>query len=94
MQSIDLDGSKRTLRPRVTGAAREVVQAAVEGQSMWTEDTQRRWLARDYELILLAQTNDKDQVALATELNAKFDIVATHPFRGQTLTLFRRKALQ
>ncbi len=94
VQSIDPDSTKRTIRPRVTGSAREIVQAAVEAQSLWTEETQRRWLTRDYELVLLAQANDKDQAATAATLNESFDVVATHPFRGQTLTLFRRKALQ
>lgn len=94
VQSIDPDGTHRIIKPRVTGATREAVQAAVEAQSLWTDATLQRWLDRDYELVLVAQANDRDQSATIAQLGQMFDVVGTHPFRGQTLTLYRRKTQQ
>ena len=55
VQSLALAETKRVLDPKLSPAAREAVQAAVEEESLWTSDTMARWVGRDYDLILLQE---------------------------------------
>jgi hypothetical protein len=93
VQTIDPAATRRAIRPRLAGPTREAVQAAIEAQSLWTDDTLKRWLQRDYELVLV-QAMPGDQSAVATELSQRFDVIGSQPFRGQAMTLYRRKAQQ
>ena len=52
VQNFNPAATHRILRPRLSATTREAVQAAVEAESLWTDDTLRRWLERDYDLVL------------------------------------------
>jgi hypothetical protein len=93
-QALDLVGTRRTIKPRIIGATREAVQAAVEAQSLWTEDTLRRWLQRDFELVLVQRAPETDQALVVAELAQRFDVLGSQSLRGQTVTLYKRKAEQ
>jgi hypothetical protein len=90
VQSIAPDASRRVIKPRLVGPTREAIQGAIEAQSLWTDDTLRRWLARDYELVLFQARNDIDQSAIVRELEQRFSTVASQRFRGRTVTLYKR----
>src|SRR2546423_7940731 len=51
-QSVDLAGTHRVINARLPAARREAVQAAIEDESLWSDDTLRRWIDRDYDVIL------------------------------------------
>ena len=94
VQNIDPAQSRRTIRPTRNPDTREKIQAAVEAQSLWTEDTLKRWLERDYDVVLFQRATDPDQAAVTAALAQNFEVIGTQPFRGQTLTLYKRKAQQ
>jgi hypothetical protein len=93
-QSLDLAATHRILIPRLPAARREAVQAAVEDQSLWTDDTMRRWIDRDTDLILYQDDRSVDLRALRDTIAAHFDAAASTTYRGQTLILYKRKASQ
>ncbi len=94
MQNIDPAQTRRTIRPTRNPSTREQIQGAVEAQSLWTEDTLKRWLERDYDVVLFQKATDPDQAAVTAMPAQNFEVIGTQPFRGQTLTLYKRKAQQ
>ena len=93
-QSLNPAASRRVINPRLVGAAREAVQAALEEESFWSDATLARWLDRDYELVLLQLDASIDQKAQLAALDARFDLVGAALYRGATVRLYRRKAVQ
>jgi hypothetical protein len=94
VQNIDPMDTYRTLRPRLAPATREAVQGAVEAESLWTGETLRRWLERDYDLVLFQENKKIDQSTTMGILAQQFDATATTTFRGANLTLYKRKPAQ
>jgi hypothetical protein len=93
-QSLDLAATHRVVIPRLPAARREAVQAAIEDQSLWSDDTMRRWIDRDTDLILYQDDRSVDLSALRAAIAARFEAAATTTYRGQTLILYKRKASQ
>jgi len=97
VQNINPMETYRVMKPRyATGApsTRESIQAAVESETLWTGETLRRWLERDYDLVLFQENKKIDQTATQEILARQFDAAATTTFRGAQLTLFKRKPAQ
>ena len=94
VQSFDPAASHRTLNTRLPAARRESVQAAIEDESLWTDETLRRWIDRDYDVIVLQQDSSIDQTALRATIAAKFDLAGTTRYREHDISLYKRKAAQ
>jgi hypothetical protein len=93
-QSFDPSASHRVINTRLPAAKREQVQAAIEDESLWTDDTLRRWIERDYDVIVLQQDPSLDQTALRASIAARFDLAGTTRYREQDIFLYKRKAAQ
>ena len=94
VQSIDLAASHRTIKIDLSGAAREAVQAAIEEESLWTDATMRRWINRDYDLILFQEDDTIDQSEYLITITAHFNHIATTNFKGSNVFLFERRPTQ
>jgi len=94
VQNFDPTTTHRIMRPRLTPMTKEAVQAAVEAESLWTDDTLRRWLERDYDVVLFQENKAVDQSAVTAILAQRFDAAGTHAFGGANLTLYKRKPAQ
>lgn len=93
-QSIDPAGTKRSLSPRLSGTAREAVQAALEEETLWSDETLARWIGRDVDVIVFQLDKSIDQRAQLAAIAARFDLASTTSYKGATLQLYRRKAVQ
>ncbi|TAL01871.1 MAG: hypothetical protein EPO08_09290 [Rhodospirillaceae bacterium] len=94
VQNFNPAATHRVLRPRLSSTTREAVQAAVEAESLWTDDTLRRWLERDYDLVLFQDNKAVDQSAIVAVLTQRFDVAGTTTFHGANLILYKRKPAQ
>ncbi len=93
-QSFDLARTRRMIGTRLTAAQKEAVQGAIEEESLWSDETMKRWIAREYDLIVFQDDKTPASAALLTDITAQFDRAATTTFRGATLILFKRKSAQ
>ncbi len=93
-QSLNPAASRRVINPKLSGAARESVQAAIEEESLWTDATLARWIDRDYDVIVFQQDRSIDQRAQLAAITAKFNLAATTVYRGATISLYKRKTVQ
>jgi hypothetical protein len=94
VQSFDLTATHRTIDPRLPAARREAVQAAIEDETLWTDDTLRRWIERDYDVIVFQHDPETDQAALLASIADRFDLAGTTRYREQDISLYKRKAAQ
>ena len=94
VQSFDPPATRRVINPRLPAAQREGVQAAIEDESLWTDDTLRRWIERDYDLIVFQHDSSLNQAALLGSITARFDLAGTTRYREQDISLYKRKAAQ
>ena len=93
-QSIDMLGTYRRIKTDLSGAAHEAVQGAVEEESLWTTATMRRWINRDYDLILLQENPRVDQSERFIRINSFFNHIATTNFGGAAIHLYERRPAQ
>ena len=70
------------------------MQAAIEDETLWTDETLRRWSERDYDVIVFQQDPSIDQTALRAAIAARFDLAGTTRYREQDISLYKRKAAQ
>lgn len=90
--SINPLGSLRNAPGALSAARREAALAAIERTGGWTGETLRRWIERDYELIIWQEGALNIDPATLALLNTGFDVAATTDYRGAKLTLFKRKS--
>lgn len=90
-QSLDLAGTRRTINESLVGAARASVQTALERESLWSADTLRRWIARDFDAILLQDDGAPATAPLRAAIAAQFDRIGATRYRGRSIFLFTRK---
>ena len=93
-QSLNPAGTLRVLNPKLSPAAGEAVQAAVEEESLWTDATLARWIERDYDIILFQEDKTIDQRSQLAAIMARFDLAGSTVYRGSTVYLYKRKAVQ
>ncbi len=93
-QSIEPALSKRVINAKLGGQAREAVQAAIEEETLWSDETLARWIERDYDAIILQQDTTYDQRPLLAQITPRFNLAATIIFRGETVQLYKRKTAQ
>ncbi len=93
-QSIEPALTKRTVNPKLDEKSREAVQAAIEQEMLWSDQTLARWIERDFETILLQVDPSTDQSAITKQIGARFNLAATAIFRGETVQLYKRKPAQ
>jgi hypothetical protein len=94
VQNFNPIATHRVMRPRLSPTTREAVQASVEAESLWTDDTLRRWLERDYDLVLFQDNKAIDQSAIVAVLTQQFAVAGTTTFHGANLILYKRKPAQ
>ena len=94
VQSLNPAASKRVLNTKLSGPAQESVQAAIEEESLWTDETLARWLERDYDVVLFQEDKSSDQRAMIAAISKNFDVAASTVFRGQNVFLYKRKSVQ
>jgi len=93
-QSIDPAASRRVINPKLSGPARESVQAAIEEESLWSDATLARWIDRDYDVIVFQQDRSIDQRAQLAAITERFNLAASTVYRGATVNLYKRKPVQ
>jgi len=93
-QSLDLRGTRRTINQSLVGVARESVRGALEGGSLWSEDTMRRWIERDFDVILFQDDAAPATVALRKDIEARFNRAGATRYRGRDILLFTRTPVQ
>jgi hypothetical protein len=93
-QSIDMLGTYRRMKTDLSGAAHEAVQGAVEEESLWSTATMRRWINRDYDLILLQENPRVDQSERFIRINSFFNHIATTTFGDAAIHLYERRPAQ
>jgi len=93
-QSFDLARTRRVIGARLSAAQKEAVQAAIEEESLWSDETLKRWIARDYDMILFQDDKTPASAAMLQDITAQFDQAATTTFHGANLILFKRKPAQ
>ncbi|MBL8631404.1 MAG: hypothetical protein JNM81_17345 [Rhodospirillaceae bacterium] len=80
----------RSVPATLTGQQREATLASLERSGHWSGETLRRWIERDYDMIILQDNllvlDDATTAALGS-----FDAVAVADFRGVKLTIYKRK---
>jgi hypothetical protein len=54
----------------------------------------RRWIDRDYDVILYQDDRSVDLGALRDMIAVRFDVAASTTYRGQSIILYKRKASQ
>jgi hypothetical protein len=89
--SLNPKAAQRTLAATLSGPRREAMLAATERNGYWTTETLRRWVERDYELILWQDGAVTMDQMIAALLETGFETVAVTDYRGAKLTLYRRK---
>jgi hypothetical protein len=88
-ESLELKATQRTINQSLVGEMRESVRMAVEADGLWSEDIMRRWIEKDYNLILLQ--DDASTAALKKEIEAGFDRGLATRYRGTSIVLYTRK---
>ncbi len=91
VQSIDLASSYKQLKSGLSPAAQDAVQAAIDEESLWTDATMRRWINREYDLILFQEDQAIDQSDQLIRITALFNHVASTTYRGSNIYLFERR---
>lgn len=90
--SLNPMASLRLLPAGLSSAQREATLAAIERSGGWSGETVRRWIERDYDVIVM-QDGVLNLDATTLELLAtRFEIAATPEFRGAKLTFYKRKS--
>jgi len=92
--SLDLAEKRRTINQSLVGDMRESVRAAVEADGLWSEEILRRWIARDYNVILLQDDTSVNVAAIKKEIETRFDQTGQTRYRGSDILLFTRKPAQ
>ncbi len=94
VQSLNMSASYRVIKPDLSSAAREAVQAAIEEESLWTDATLQRWISRDYDLILFQDDRTANQIDQLIGITALFRHLGKTTFRGSNVHLFERRTAQ
>ncbi|MBX7198432.1 MAG: glycosyltransferase family 39 protein [Rhodospirillaceae bacterium] len=89
-QSLNLWQSYREIAHAVAADQRPAVVRALEAESLWTDDTLARWLARDYDAVVYQQGLTPRPV-IEHELARNFDLAERVEYRGWKLGLYVRR---
>ncbi len=89
--SINPLSSLRSAPSTSSGTRREAALAAIEQNGGWSGESLRRWIERDYELIIWQEGALAIDPGTTALLNSAFEAAATTAYRGVKLTLYKRK---
>jgi uncharacterized membrane protein len=89
-QSLNIWQSYRDLRTGLSGAERVRVTAALEQESLWSEDSLARWIERDADVIVYQEAVPAG--ATQEALARYFDLKARADYRGWKVAIYVRKA--
>ncbi len=92
--SLDLRTTQRTINQSLVGDLRDDVRAGVEESGLWSDEILARWIARDYNLILLQDDAAANVAAIKKEIEAGFDRAGATRYRGASILMFTRKPAQ
>ena len=91
VQSLDLASSYKQLKSGLSPMAQDAVQAAIDEESLWSDETMRRWINREYDLILFQEDALVDQSDQLIRITAHFNHIATTTYNGSNIFLFERR---
>lgn len=92
--SLDLKATRRTVNQSLVGDLRNDVQAGVEANGLWSDETMARWIARDYNVILLQDDRAANVAAIRKTIEGGFDRAGATRYRGASILMFTRKPAQ
>jgi hypothetical protein len=92
--SLDLRTTRRTINQSLVGDLRDDVRAGVEERGLWSDEILARWIARDYNIILLQDDTTPTVAAIRKEIEAGFDRAGATRYRGASILMFTRKPAQ
>ncbi len=90
--SINPMAELRSVPANLTGAQREATLAMLERNGNWSSETLRRWIERDYDMVVLQEGLLALDEATSTALNTSFEVITTTDFRGAKLIIYKRKS--
>jgi hypothetical protein len=90
--SINPMRALRALPPTQSTSQREALLALIERNGGWSGETLRRWVDREYDVIVLQDGLLALDPATTETLTTEFEIVTVTDFRGVRLTIYKRKA--
>ncbi|MBL8645209.1 MAG: hypothetical protein JNK21_14855 [Rhodospirillaceae bacterium] len=89
--SINPLASLKPLPANATGPQREALLALTERTGGWSGETLRRWVEREYDVIILQDGLLALDMTTRENLSTAFAEAAVTDFRGAKLTIYRRK---
>ena len=89
--SLDLRSTRRTANQSLVGDLRNDVLAGVEGSGLWSGESLARWIARDYNVILLQDDASANVASIRKAIEAGFDRAGATRYRGGSILMFTRK---
>lgn len=89
--SLDLRSTRRTVNQSLVGDLRNDVRAGVEASGLWSDEILARWIARDYNVILMQDDGAANVAALKKEIETGFDRAGATRYRGASILMFTRK---
>jgi hypothetical protein len=92
--SLDLKSTRRTVNQSLVGELRDDVRAGVEESGLWSDEILARWIARDYNVILLQDDPAVNVAGIRKTIEAGFDRAGATRYRGASILMFRRKPAQ
>ncbi len=90
--SINPMAELRSIPGNLSGTQREATLAMLERNGNWSSETLRRWIERDYDVIIMQEGLLALDEATSTVLNTSFEIATIADFRGAKLTIYKRKS--
>lgn len=92
-QSLNPMPAYRTIKSSVPDRQREATLAAIEGAGLWTDETLKRWLERDYDVVIVEnELRGLDRAKIDPALSTAFERIAEISVAGRQFVLYRRKA--
>ncbi len=89
--SLDLRATRRTINQSLVGDMRASVRDAVEDSGLWSGDTLRRWIERDYNVVVFQDDPAPAVAAVRKSIEAAFDVASATRYRGHQIIVFTRK---
>ena len=90
-QGINLSQNYRRLKPTLNEPERKITIAALEQEGLWTDENLERWLSATYDTVVFQADPRGLNSNLLERIERDFDRTASTGYRGQTISIYRRK---
>lgn len=91
-QSLNPRQSYRAIRSGISESDRLEVVAALEAESLWTDDSLVRWIYQDFSTVIYVEDFDGPRPTLEAALDRKFNIQSRVNWRGWYVRFYQRPA--